>query len=278
MGIEAKVNGTTIHHEVVGEGPTCLVLPGWPGTDHTYLRPGLDRLGERLRLVYVDHRGHGRSGRPPLHTLTVEQLADDADGLAAELGAGAVLVLGHFHGSFVAQELALRHPERVAGLILVAATPGELGRAETLLDDLGPPTPVEVEVLQRVPPSTDAELEASMRMLATSMFARPDAAAEQAPFAACTFDAASAGRWMSAMGWWSSVDRLGGLSAPVLLVTGRDDVFAPPEQAERLRRLVAGAEAVVLEGTGHLPWAEEPDALLAAVAAWLDRHSSNWRR
>ena len=268
---DAPVNGTTLHHEVVGDGPTCLVQHGWPGTDHTYLRPGLDRLGERLRLVYYDHRGHGRSGRPPLETLTMEQLADDAAALAGHLGPGPVYALGHFHGASVAQELALRHPALVAGLILLAATPGELGRSESLLDDFGPPTPVEVEVLQRVPPSTDDELAATMQMLATSMLTSGGAggAGDDAPFAACTFDCGSAGRWMSALGWWSSVDRLAAIGAPTLLVTGAADVFAPPQQAERLRRGLPAAEVVVLEGSGHLPWAEAPDALLAAVAAWL---------
>src|SRR5438270_449553 len=82
--------------------------------------PGLDLLGSRLRLVYYAQRGHGRSGRPAVDTLTIEQLADDAAALAARLDGGPVLVLGHFHGASVAQELAVRHPERVAGLVLVA--------------------------------------------------------------------------------------------------------------------------------------------------------------
>src|SRR5947209_9297176 len=132
----AEVNGTELHYEVVGEGPTWLVVHGWPGTDHTYLRPSLARLGRRLRLLYYDQRGHGRSGRPSVETLSMEQLADDDAALAAELGRGAVLVLGHFHGASVAQELAIRHPDRVAALVLVAATPGELGTGESLLDDL----------------------------------------------------------------------------------------------------------------------------------------------
>ena len=118
------VNGTTLHHERIGDGPVCLVMGGWPGVDHAYLRPGLDPLGERLALVYYDHRGTGRSGRPSPDSITVEQLADDADALAAALGAGRVLVLGHFQGASVAQELALRHPGRVAGLLLVSATTG----------------------------------------------------------------------------------------------------------------------------------------------------------
>ncbi len=266
------VNGTALSYEEVGEGPPCLVLSGWPGVDHAYLRPGLDRLGRRLRLVYYDHRGHGRSERSASDSITVEQLADDADALAAALGAERVLVLGHFHGGSVAQELAIRHPGRVRGLILVGATPGELGREESLLDDLDtPPVPVEVDVLQRVPPATDDELAATLHALAPHLLAEGSATDPEAVFAGVTFDARAAGRWMQALGWWSSVDRISAVTVPVLLVVGRHDVLCPPPQSERIRRRMDGAEVVVLEGASHLPWLEEGEALAAAVAGWLDR-------
>ncbi|MCA1656135.1 MAG: alpha/beta hydrolase, partial [Actinobacteria bacterium] len=228
------VNGTELHYEVVGEGPTCLVVHGWPGTDHTYLRPGLDRLGSRLRLVYYDQRGHGRSGRPPVDTMPMEQLADDAAALAAHLDGGPVLVLGHFHGASVAQELAIRHPGRVAGLVLVAATPGELGAGESLLDGLdSTPVPAEVEILQRVPPGSDAELASTMAALAGHFFDPWDPERAEAVFVRTTFQAAAAVGLTPALGWWSAVDRLGAVEAPTLLLTGRHDVFASPAQAQR---------------------------------------------
>jgi proline iminopeptidase len=49
-----------------GEGPPCLVMHGGLGYDHSYLSPGLDVLGDRLHLIYYDHRCNGRSGRQPL--------------------------------------------------------------------------------------------------------------------------------------------------------------------------------------------------------------------
>ena len=267
----AAVNGTTLAYEFVGEGPTCLVMHGWPGSDHTYLRPGLDRLSGFLRLVYYDHRGSGRSGGAPADPFTVEDLADDADALAAHLGADRVLVLGHHHGSMVAQELALRHPERVAGLLLVAPSPGELGKQEDLADTLdAPPPPPEVEVLQRVPPATDDEWAATMRALSRFFFRRLDLAEQAAPFERATFNAEATVQAMLVLNWWSSVDRLAELTAPTLLLAGRHDVFCPPFQAERIAKWAPAARLVVLEDSGHLPWVEEPDAFVAAVRAWLD--------
>ena len=266
----AAVNGTVLDYEVVGEGPTCLVVHGWLGTDHTYLRPGLDRLGEHVRLVYYDQRAHGRSGGAGAVPLTIEQLADDAAALAGSLDAGPVLVLGHHHGAAVAQEVALRHPERVSGLILLAASAGELGKEESLADFLDtPPVPPEVEVLQRVPPSTDEEWMATAHALAAFMFARVGNAEREQPFARARCRAEAAGQVMMSLGWWSSVDRLAAVDAPALVVTGRHDVFHAPHHAERVARNLRAATAVVLEDSGHLPWMEEPDALAAAVRDWL---------
>lgn len=270
----ATVNGVTLHYEVVGAGPTCLVVPGWIGADHTYLRPALDRLAAFLRLVYYDHRGTGRSAGSWPESLTVERLAEDAGALARHVGDGPVLVLGHFHGATVAQELALRHPRQVAGLVLVAATPGQLGTQESLLDGLGAvPTPPEVEVLQRVPPATDEELAATMHALAPFFFHDATASAPAHLFSSATFSAATAVQAMVALGWWSAVDRLGHVDVPTLVLVGRHDVFAPPFESERVARNVSGARLRVLEGSGHVPWLEEPEAFVASVQDWLDDES-----
>lgn len=266
----APVNGTVLHYEVMGDGPTCLVLHGWLGADHTYLRPDLDRLGEHLRLVYLDHRCNGRSGGATADTQTVGQLADDADALAAHLGVSKVLVLGHHQGVSVAQELVLRHPERVAGLILVGGTPGELGKLESLADSFdAPPTPPEVEVLQRVPPGSDEEWAATMAVLAKFFFRRVGQAEEREPFARTVFNAEAAVQAMVSLGWWSCVDRLAEVRAPALVLDGRHDVFYGPHESDRISRHLPGARMVVLEDGGHLPWVEEPDRFMAAVREWL---------
>src|SRR6059058_5889365 len=100
------INGTEIFYEELGRG--ILVMHGGLGFDHTYFRPFLDPLAEQGRLVYYDHRIYGRSGRPPLETLTHEQLVEDAEALRRHLGLGQMVLIGHSYGGFLAQELALR--------------------------------------------------------------------------------------------------------------------------------------------------------------------------
>ena len=255
----AAVNGTTLEYEVIGTGPACVVLPGWIGVGHGYLRPGLDRLAGHLRLVYYDHRGG----------FSVEQAADDAVAVAAAVDPGPVLLLGHHAGGGVAIEAALRHPGRVSGMILAGATPGELGRGESLADAFdAPPPPPEVEVLQRVPPGSDEELHATMLGVEQFFFHRLGRPEAGTTFEGCTFSAAVSRDAYMPLAWWSAVDRLGSLDVPLLVVVGRSDVFNGPFQAARIARHAPRATSVVLEESGHLPWVEEPDAFVSAVADW----------
>lgn len=267
----ADVNGRTLAYELAGSGPACVVLPGWPGVDHAYLRPALDPLGSRLRLAFLDHIGTGQSGQlPPAEPCTMEQLADDAAALGAVLGDGPAVLLGHHLGAAVALEAALRHPDAVSGVVLVGGTPGQLGGNESLTDSMGEePTPVEVEVLQRIPPATDEELAVTMQAL-SPYFTYRSPAPPEGWFAACSFASAAAGAMMMASAFWSAVDRLGDLSVPALVLVGRHDAVHGPHESSRIAANLPGASLVFLEDSGHLPWLDEPDAFTAAVIDWVD--------
>jgi pimeloyl-ACP methyl ester carboxylesterase len=128
---------------------------------------------------------------------------------------------------------------------------------------------VEVEVLQRVPPASDEEWAATMRSLAAFYLHHPDPEREQSLFDRTTFNAEATVRLMQVLGTWSAVDRLATVAVPTLVLSGRHDVFCPPAQSQRIARALSTAELVVLEGSGHLPWLEEPDAFCAAVERWL---------
>ncbi|HEX6658326.1 MAG TPA: alpha/beta hydrolase [Ilumatobacter sp.] len=270
----ASINGTTLHFEIDGDRAPCLVLHGGLGLDHIVYRRTLGRLADHLRLVFIDHRGNGRSGRPPLESITMEQLADDAVGVADHLGVGRFTVLGHSYGGFIAQELAIRHGARVGRLILVATTPGQLGSTEEPDDDeQGLPMPSDALEILQTPPRTDEEFEAAMARLLPFYFHRRSAADVAPLLAGSIYSAAAMARGFEILSGWSSVDRLATVSCPTLLIAGRHDVFTSFPQSHRIARRLPDAEVVVLDDSGHFPWIDEPEAFFAAVVDWLDRHA-----
>jgi proline iminopeptidase len=266
-----EVDGTSLYHEELGRGQVMLVLHGGPGFDHSYFRPDFDRLSTRTRLVYLDHRCHGRSGRPPVETFTIEQAADDAAGLLDLLGADRAVVLGHSYGGFIAQEFALRHPDRLAGLVLVDTTPGQLGSTEDPGFDQGPPPPREFVELITDQPRSDAEYAAAMPRLIPFYLHRVSWAEVEPRMSGVVFSAEALVRGMGVLRSWSSVDRLGEIAAPTLVLVGRHDIPTSRQQSERIARRLPGAELVVFDDSGHFPWWEEPDRFFAVLEGWLDR-------
>ena len=122
--MELRVNGTTIFCEVVGEGRPCVCLHGGPGTDASGLARTLAPLAGELglRLIFYDHRGHGRSEWVPVEQCTQDQLVADIEGVREALGLGPVHVLGISWGGFLGLMYAARHQASVRALAVVGAS------------------------------------------------------------------------------------------------------------------------------------------------------------
>lgn len=259
-----------LHHVEVGSGEPCLVVHGGPGLHHGLYRT-LDPLASTHRLVYWDHRGHGRSDPLPDGPVDISLFADDAVALADRLGLETFAVFGHSFGGWVAQELALRHPGRVSALVLAATTPGQLGATESADDEQGPPPPEEVEAALAVPPADDAAL-IDVYIRLTPHFVR---GADPTPLlAALDPDLVSADsmvRVFDALSRWSALDRLDRIACPTLVLAGRHDVFCSPEQLVRIARRIPHADHVVFEECGHFLWLEDPGRFFPLVGDWLSQ-------
>ena len=118
------VGDTRIFCEPIGQGYPVIVLHGGPGLDHGYFRPWLDPLSDRLRLIFVDQRGHGRSdpAEDP-DGLSVEQFARDVSSIARALRLDRYAVMGHSFGAFVALQHAVDFPGEASHHILVGGVP-----------------------------------------------------------------------------------------------------------------------------------------------------------
>lgn len=117
------------------EKPTLILLHGGPGFDHSHLKPAFSPLTEVAQLVYIDHRGQGRSDRSTPECWNLDQWADDLYTFCQVLDIDKPVVLGLSFGGFVAQAYALRHPDHLSKLIL-ASTTAQL-RIDRALDVFG---------------------------------------------------------------------------------------------------------------------------------------------
>ena len=124
-----RVNGTTLFFDVDGaklvadgpgmrERPTMLLLHGGPGFDHSNFKPVYEPLTEVAQLVYLDHRGNGRSDRGDPSTWRLDVWADDIKAFCDALEIERPIVLGWSFGGFVAEAYASRYPDHPAKLIL----------------------------------------------------------------------------------------------------------------------------------------------------------------
>lgn len=101
------------------EGMPTLLLHGLGATGALNWSECFRSLGRLGPVIAPDHRGHGRGARVG-HRFRLEQCADDAAEILRQLGAGPAIVVGYSMGGPIAQLLARRHPDVVAGLVLSA--------------------------------------------------------------------------------------------------------------------------------------------------------------
>jgi proline iminopeptidase len=106
------------------ERPTLIVMHGGPGFDHSTLRPYFDRFADTHQVLYIDHRGNGRSTGAP-DTWRLDQWGDDIKAICDALGIEKPVVYGNSFGGMVAMSYAARHPSHPAKLIL-SSTAGAL--------------------------------------------------------------------------------------------------------------------------------------------------------
>jgi len=266
------VRDTELFVTVEGSGSPILVMHGGLGVDHTCFRPWLDPLGDSATLIYYDHRGNGRSARPPLDDVDHGTWVEDADALRAELGHEQVVVLGHSYGGFLALRYALAHPERVRGLILVS-TAAVMEHWDAVHANLAArqATPAQLRAFEDRPFESEHDFVATLGALLPLYFHRPqdDVLAGLAGITTSVEASVAGGRCMADYDLRADLARI---EAPTLVLGGRHDFIMPPAStAEPLAAGLPHAELVVFEDSGHFPYIEQAAHFGDVVRSWLGR-------
>jgi proline iminopeptidase len=244
--------------------------------DHRYLRPYLDALGEYCEVVHLDHRGTGRSPRPAdWDAITHESWIDDVEAVRGRLGHERIVLFGHSYGGFLAQEYALKYPQRLAGLVLSSTAPAFDYPQTVFANAQARGTADQVQALAEAfadPIATDERLSTVFRIIFSLYFHSFDPSIHQSMLADIRFSAATFNRaYFHCVQSFNVIERLGEVTTDVLLLCGRDDWITPPEQTARIARHLTNAHTVYFEQSGHFPFVEENAAFCAAVANWVAR-------
>lgn len=142
--MRVEVNGVRVFFDVEGarfvpdggvmrEKPTLVLLHGGPGRDHSAFKPAFSQFTDIAQVVYLDHRGNGRSeqGDPAMWNLA--QWGDDVKAFCDSLEIEKPIVLGQSFGGFVAMSYAGRHPGH-AGKLIISSTRGDSARSERMIE------------------------------------------------------------------------------------------------------------------------------------------------
>jgi long-chain acyl-CoA synthetase len=242
--------GGPVRLSVVDVGPeqperTLVLVHGFAGTS-AWWRYQMEALMDRHRLIALDLRGHGWSGRPAGGYRLAQLAADIAAVLDALPVRSPVVAAGHSVGGFVAAELALRYPERVGALILIA-TPVRIRRQDL-------PWPARIAV--RVPYALAPLLQ---RLYTLHPKGRRDNAYLRGLKQLFSADVLN----------WDGEARLPQVTQPALVITGDRDFAFPGLAYTRVAELISRAEHVNVGVSKHQVLLERPKAVVRAIERFL---------
>ncbi len=270
------VDGARLHVETHGpeDAPALIILHGGPGVgDCRDQVRDYGPLADEFRLVFYDARGSGRSEDKPPYTH--EQWVADADELATQLGIETFALLGHSYGGIVAQEYALRHPERLRRLILVDTTPSTVENEETIARALAAGLPgIEEGWLRKLfegRVDSDAEMREMWELLLPLYFEGPfdpdlpRQMADQTFFHHATHNYAFSVNNPA----FDVRDRIGEISVPTLVIVGGNDWITPRRLSEDIVSRIPDSRLEVFEHSGHMPMIEESEKFLTVLRGFL---------
>jgi pimeloyl-ACP methyl ester carboxylesterase len=260
-----EIAGRKLAWRSLGAGRPLLLVNGYAASSADWDPTLLAKLAGSFELICPDNRGMGESelGRPG--ELSIDAMASDLERLLDHLGLARTALAGSSMGGFVAQRLALRAPQRISAMVLLASAPG------------GPTAvPAEPQAWEALTDHSGTPREQATRLI--SLLFPPDVAPgidEQfgetvAATRATLSQPALEAQERALLAWHDEAPQLPGSdSPPVLAICGSEDVVIPPQNSELLATFWPGARSECIAGGGHAFMAQQPERVAALIAGFL---------
>ncbi|MDR2866868.1 MAG: alpha/beta hydrolase [Methanomassiliicoccaceae archaeon] len=237
----ADINGQRINYEVTGSGTPVVLITGF-AADITYWNSLMPLLSDNYKVIAIDNRGGGKtiySGK-----FTTDDMVSDIIALMNHLSVFKAHIVGWSMGGCMAQEIALRHPERVISLTLVSAYMRRPSRSSYVMNTM----------IKAVKQGADLEtLFMVMRVMCfpESSFRKKEEKGTLWSKQPCTASIEGIIDQMANVDIYDSRKRISGITVPTLSISGLEDMMVPPSVGEEISSLIKGCRSLKVPGAGH---------------------------
>ncbi len=252
------INGHQMYYEIHGRGPPAICMGGWGTYCHGGERHLARGLTERYQTLIIDYRGLGESGDDPAVPASMPLHARDVIGLLDHLGWRRVHFIGLVGmGACIGQEVAIERPDLVRSLVNM----GAWARCDPFLAD-------QLELFRDI--HRDSGFDAFRRHVCVMSF-RPDfynanrerLLAPGGPWQELQGRYAAHARLVEACLHHDTLDRLGKIRAPALIIHAGQDIVTGPRVTLPIERGISGAQGVLMADTAHVVAGREQKAQFA---------------
>lgn len=230
-----------------GNGPPLLMIMGMAGIMGYWGPELIERLSSDFRVIVFDNRGMGETSAGE-KDFTIPEFAMDTKGLMDLLGLDRAHLLGWSMGSFVAQEMAIRYPEKIGKLVLYGSSCGGMQTVlppaevmKKLFDTTGTPMELTETALSLMVPGSWLADHPSFRKGFLSQ-----------PMSVYVKNIPSIRKQIQSITSWEGTwNRIGSISNETLVITGDEDAVFPLENSRMLYDRIPKSELEVIRGGGH---------------------------
>jgi 3-oxoadipate enol-lactonase len=259
-------NGQDLYYEMHGAGEPLVLIMGIGYDSSLWMLQQVPTLAREFQVIVFDNRDVGRSGQAD-GAYGIADMADDVAGLLNGLGIERAHVVGLSMGAMIAQEFAVRYPERVNCLVLSGP---DFAPARQALH------PIAVWNWMKSNDESGANFAAQqfVSLFSTSFLRTPEAVQQTIELLSANPNRVSQAAYARQADAYLSYDpstRLAGITAPTLVVVGEQDVLTPPWIAREVADAIPGARLEIITGDGasHVLPLERPDEFNRLVGEFL---------
>jgi 3-oxoadipate enol-lactonase len=262
----AKVNGISLYYELAGSGNAVVFIHGFLGRGKSW-KYQIEQLSRNYRVIAPDMRGHGKTDKPSLpEEYSIESLSSDLSEMLSHLKIKKCCMVGHSLGGIITSHFAARHPEMLAGVVLIASS------GEEPKDAFSTETWKRLDAVYREKGWVDAFLSTLESDPEVAIFHNnePEKIKKMQSLLATPDSWKYTAAWEAIASAPSKIQVLADLELPVLLICGENDLPNIVSNSVNAHWILPGSSHLLLKGIRHFPQDDASDIVNERIEEFLE--------